>query len=163
MERKIYKELLNWKNTDMQKPLMIIGARQIGKTYIIKEFCEKEFKKNIYINLLEHSEIIKIFNTFFTSIPTLIFSYIVLNFDYFKGFEMDKAIIAYTIVLTLLGWSKLAGIIEDNVRRVMREDFIEGEFAIGKNKLQIAFQNIIPHIIPSGISLFLKKWQWSCF
>ena len=61
MERKIYKELVKWKNTDMQKPLMIIGAGQIGKTYIIKEFCQKEFKQYIYINLLEHSEIIKIF------------------------------------------------------------------------------------------------------
>ena len=61
MQRKIYKELLNWKNTDMKKPLMIIGARQIGKTYIIREFCQKEFKQNIYINLLEHPEIIKIF------------------------------------------------------------------------------------------------------
>lgn len=61
MKRKIYKELLEWKNTNMQKPLMIIGARQIGKTYIIKEFCQNEFKKYIYINLLEHSEIIKIF------------------------------------------------------------------------------------------------------
>ena len=61
MERKIYKELINWKNTNMKKPLMIIGARQIGKTYIIREFCEKEFQENIYINLLEHSEIIKIF------------------------------------------------------------------------------------------------------
>lgn len=61
MERKIYKELLKWKNTDMRKPLMIIGARQIGKTYIIRDFCKNEFKKNIYINLLEHSEIIKIF------------------------------------------------------------------------------------------------------
>lgn len=62
MERKIYNELIKWKNTDMQKPLMIIGARQIGKTYIIKEFCQKEFEKSIYINLLEHSEIIKIFS-----------------------------------------------------------------------------------------------------
>ena len=61
MERKIYKELLNWKNTNMQKPLMVIGARQIGKTYIINEFCKKEFETYIYINLLEHIEIIKIF------------------------------------------------------------------------------------------------------
>lgn len=61
MERKIYQELINWKNTDMQKSLMIIGARQIGKTYIINEFCKNEFKNYIYINLLEHSEIIKIF------------------------------------------------------------------------------------------------------
>lgn len=61
MERKIYKELLNWKENNIQKPLMVIGARQIGKTYIIKRFCEKEFKKCIYINLLEQIEIVKIF------------------------------------------------------------------------------------------------------
>ena len=61
MERKIYQELINWKNTNMKKPLMVIGARQIGKTYIINEFCKKEFKKYIYINLLEHLEIVEIF------------------------------------------------------------------------------------------------------
>ena len=61
MERKIYEELIKWKNTGMQKPIMIIGARQIGKTYIIKEFCQKEFQKSIYINLLDQQEIIRIF------------------------------------------------------------------------------------------------------
>ena len=61
MERKIYQELLNWKNTNIKKPLMVIGARQIGKTYIINEFCKKEFKEYIYINLLEQAEIVKIF------------------------------------------------------------------------------------------------------
>lgn len=61
MYRKIYQELLNWKNSNIEKPLMIIGARQIGKTYIINEFCKKEFKEYIYINLLEQTEIIKIF------------------------------------------------------------------------------------------------------
>ena len=47
MERKIYQELIHWKNTNMTKPLMVIGARQIGKTYIINEFCKNEFKKYI--------------------------------------------------------------------------------------------------------------------
>lgn len=61
MERKIYQELLSWKNHNIQKPLMIIGARQIGKTYIINEFCRKEFKEYIYINLLEQTDIVKIF------------------------------------------------------------------------------------------------------
>lgn len=42
----------------MEKPLMIIGARQIGKTYIIKKFCENEFENYIYINLLEQKEIL---------------------------------------------------------------------------------------------------------
>ena len=61
MERKIYCELLNWKNTNIQKPLMVIGARQIGKTYIIEEFCQKEFEEYVYINLFEQPEIVKIF------------------------------------------------------------------------------------------------------
>lgn len=61
MKRKIYEKLIEWKNTDMTKPLMIIGARQIGKTYIIDEFCKKEFKNYIYINLFEQPEIVKIF------------------------------------------------------------------------------------------------------
>ena len=61
MERKIYNELIDWKNNNIEKPLMVIGAGQIGKTYIIREFCEKEFEKNIYINLSEHVEIKNIF------------------------------------------------------------------------------------------------------
>lgn len=61
MKRKIYNSLIEWKNNDINTPLMIVGARQIGKTYIIKEFCQKEFKQNIYINLLEHPEVIEIF------------------------------------------------------------------------------------------------------
>ena len=35
MERKIYKELLAWKNSTDRKPLILQGARQVGKTYIV--------------------------------------------------------------------------------------------------------------------------------
>ena len=62
MKRKIYEDLLKWKNTESKIPLMVVGARQIGKTYIINEFCKKEFKKYIYINLFEHLEIVEIFH-----------------------------------------------------------------------------------------------------
>ena len=62
MKRKIYEDLLKWKNTESKIPLMVVGARQIGKTYIIDEFCKKEFKKYIYINLLETPEIVSIFS-----------------------------------------------------------------------------------------------------
>ena len=61
LKRNIYTQLLKWKKENINMPLMVIGARQVGKTYIIKEFCEKEFKKNLYINLLEHSEIVELF------------------------------------------------------------------------------------------------------
>ena len=46
---------------------MIIGARQIGKTYIIKEFCKNEFENYIYINLLDNPQIVDLFEQ---SIPT---------------------------------------------------------------------------------------------
>ena len=42
MERKIYNELLKWKNnTNNIKPLMLLGVRQTGKTYIIDKFCKE--------------------------------------------------------------------------------------------------------------------------
>ena len=67
MKRKIYKDLLNWKENSINIPLMIIGARQIGKTYIIKEFCKNEFENYIYVNLLDNPQIVDLFEQ---SIPT---------------------------------------------------------------------------------------------
>ena len=61
MKRKIYTDLLNWKKFWIDTPLMIIGARQIGKTYIINEFCENEFENYIYINLLDNPKVVDLF------------------------------------------------------------------------------------------------------
>ena len=61
MKRKIYEELLKWKEKYIEIPLMVIGARQIGKTYIIKEFCQREFEKFVYINLLDNPKIVDLF------------------------------------------------------------------------------------------------------
>ena len=44
----------------MKKPMMVVGVRQIGKTYSIDKFCRDNFKEYVYINLLEHSEIVKL-------------------------------------------------------------------------------------------------------
>ena len=61
MKRKFYNVLMKWKNQNINTPLMVIGARQIGKTYIIDEFCKNEFDDYIYINLMEKKSIVKIF------------------------------------------------------------------------------------------------------
>lgn len=61
MKRKFYNVLLDWKNNNIEIPLMVVGARQIGKTYIIDEFCKNEFKEYIYINLMERQSIVNIF------------------------------------------------------------------------------------------------------
>lgn len=61
MEREIYNRLLNWKKNNSNMPYMLIGVRQTGKTYILTEFCEKEFKKMVYINLDKSEEIKAVF------------------------------------------------------------------------------------------------------
>ncbi|GHT16772.1 ATPase [Bacteroidia bacterium] len=62
MQRKITAELLAWKNSKNRMPLILNGARQIGKTYSIKEFGEKEFANMVYINLERNEPIREIFD-----------------------------------------------------------------------------------------------------
>lgn len=50
MERTAYKELLEWKNDPEHKPLVVLGARQVGKTYLLREFGGREFKNMVYVN-----------------------------------------------------------------------------------------------------------------
>ena len=50
MKRSIYKDLLRWKRNKLRKPLIIDGARQVGKTWVIKEFGKNEYKNVAYIN-----------------------------------------------------------------------------------------------------------------
>ena len=58
MKRKIYAKLLDWKNnTRNKKPLMVLGVRQAGKTYIIEQFCKNEYQNYKYVNLLENDTI----------------------------------------------------------------------------------------------------------
>ena len=50
MKRKIYQQLLKWKENKDRKPLMLLGARQVGKTWIMQHFGEREYKKVAYVN-----------------------------------------------------------------------------------------------------------------
>lgn len=50
MEREILQKLLEWKDSNRRKPLLLTGVRQCGKTHIIKEFGKRFFKNVCYIN-----------------------------------------------------------------------------------------------------------------
>ncbi len=50
MKREVYEKLLKWKNNNKKKPLLLQGARQVGKTFIVKEFGKKEYKNFYYFN-----------------------------------------------------------------------------------------------------------------
>lgn len=44
MKRKFYDVLTNWDKSDSKMPLMVVGARQVGKTYIIDKYCNRTIK-----------------------------------------------------------------------------------------------------------------------
>ena len=82
MKRKIYEKLISWKNNERNiKPLMILGVRQSGKTYIIKEFCKNEFDNYVYVNLFEQDNIINLYNSSLTSDEKFTQLKVLLNFD----------------------------------------------------------------------------------
>lgn len=61
MKRDIYNQLLNWKNKSQRKPLILNGARQVGKTYILKQFGQNEYKKFAFFSLDRDQKIIEVF------------------------------------------------------------------------------------------------------
>ncbi len=62
MKRKITDKLLNWKNNHSDKPIMLLGARQTGKTYSLDQFCKANFAHYVYVNLELENEIRQIFD-----------------------------------------------------------------------------------------------------
>jgi len=62
MFRKIEKKLLAWKESNHKKALLITGARQIGKTYIIREFSKKHYENFVEINFITQPSACAIFD-----------------------------------------------------------------------------------------------------
>ncbi len=61
LERRIEQEIRDFLKSDRKEALMVTGARQVGKTYIIRE-CAKEIYKNIVeINFVENQQAVKLF------------------------------------------------------------------------------------------------------
>ena len=50
LKRKITQKLLEWKNEKNKQCLLVRGARQVGKTYIIEDFAKKNYKSYIFIS-----------------------------------------------------------------------------------------------------------------
>jgi len=62
LKRKAYQSLLEWKNTHRNKCLMIKGARQVGKTYLVREFGKSEYRSFIEMNFVKSSNLKDIFS-----------------------------------------------------------------------------------------------------
>lgn len=62
MRRSLYKELLQWKNAASRKPLILQGARQVGKTWLMQEFARNEFEEVAYLNFESSTRLQNIFS-----------------------------------------------------------------------------------------------------
>ena len=63
MERLIMNDLIEWKNSDNRKPLILKGVRQSGKTFILKLFGQEHYEDIAYFNFEETEELKDIFQT----------------------------------------------------------------------------------------------------
>lgn len=63
MYRSLYQSLLKWKDSPTRMPLMLYGARQVGKTYLLKEFGHREFDNLVYFNCYHNNDIKTLFES----------------------------------------------------------------------------------------------------
>ncbi|MEN8192349.1 MAG: AAA family ATPase [Bacteroidota bacterium] len=61
MERDLYKQLVQWKNKSNRKPLLLQGARQVGKTYLVNQFGKTEYSQFISLNFEQDPELKTLF------------------------------------------------------------------------------------------------------
>jgi len=61
MKRNVWNKLIKWKNKKDRKPLILRGARQVGKTYILQAFGKECFSRTHYLNFEKHKQLAEIF------------------------------------------------------------------------------------------------------
>lgn len=91
MYRQIMKKLIDWKNDNNRKPLILRGARQVGKTYIIKQFGEENYDGVAYFNFDHDTELYNMFDR--TKDPSRILEQ--LSFVYGKAIIPGKTLIIF--------------------------------------------------------------------
>ena len=63
MRRNALEELVKWKTDEERKPMILRGARQVGKTWLMKEFGRTNYKSYVYFNFDEEDELKSIFES----------------------------------------------------------------------------------------------------
>ncbi len=79
MQRFVFQKLITWKDLQDRKPLILNGARQVGKTYLIKEFGEKFYRKLHYLNFEDNELLHKVFTSNLK--PQKIIETLIIDFD----------------------------------------------------------------------------------
>ncbi|MBO5478693.1 MAG: ATP-binding protein [Clostridia bacterium] len=91
MQRFIMEKLINWKNSKYRKPLILQGARQVGKTYIVKEFGKENYESVAYFNFDHDENLYELFS--YTKDPKRILEQ--LSFVHGKAILPEKTLIFF--------------------------------------------------------------------
>ncbi|MBK8632154.1 MAG: ATP-binding protein [Saprospiraceae bacterium] len=83
MKRSLFKDLISWKNSSNRKPLIIQGARQVGKTWLMKAFGAQEFQQVVYLNFEESSRLKELF------IPDFDIDRLITSFEIETNLKID--------------------------------------------------------------------------
>ena len=108
MEREAIKNLIEWNEKEQRKPLIIRGARQVGKSCLINQFKDMYYKDNYILCSFDRDEILK--NLFLTKNPDSLLNLLSIKFN--KTITKDTLIILDEIQLCPNALSSLKAIYE---------------------------------------------------
>ena len=82
MYRTKIKELIEWKLNNNRKPLVFLGARQVGKTWLLQEFGKTEYRQMVYINFEKSTDLREVF------LPDLNIKRLITNFELYSNVKI---------------------------------------------------------------------------
>ena len=97
MYRAIIEDLLRWKDKSNRKPLIVQGARRVGKTTLIRDFGSKNYKETVYINLENNRRMSELFS------GDLNVERLIMGIELYYGFKIipEKTLIFFDEVQTV--------------------------------------------------------------
>jgi len=90
--------------------------------------------------------LIRLSNVIFNFVPPLIICIIVLKIRAFESLPKELSFWVFVSMLTLVGWARIGEVVQSRSEDILKQDFIRGEIAIGKNRGMIALTNVLPHL-----------------
>ena len=182
MKRKIYDDLLNWKDKNGKSALLVQGARRVGKSYIVEEFAQAEYESYILIDFnMANQQIKDIFindlndlDGFFLKLSTfynieLYTRKSLIIFDEVQLFPRARSAVKYLVADGRFDYIETGSLISirENVKDILIPseedhinmypmDFEEFLWALGNEKVMELIRHCFDNMIPLGQALHRK-------
>ena len=168
LKRKAYDQLLNWYNFQSNKALLVTGARQVGKTYLIREFLKANAKSFVEFNLFENDIAKEAFENSKTADELLLKISIISKVPLIKNetiIFIDEVQFAKEIV------TKIKFLIEEGSFKFIFSGSILGVELKNINSIPVGYMNVIEmypldfeeFIIANGVSNNVIEYLNQCF